>query len=108
MMVGLKKVYQQFIINTDFHLQESTSVLILEYSIRYCKKEVCLILAYIIVVNLYHIIYDASTVNNLKFYGKGNYKNYGCHYAPVMCYGSENSTDYHPPPVSIVLNELVF
>jgi len=40
------------------------------------------------------IFRDAPTANELVFKGKANYKNYGCHYVPVVnCKGA----DYRPP-----------
>lgn len=76
-----------------------------EYSLRYCKDEMCLVLCYVIMSNPYPIIHDdAPSQSTLVHYGKGNYKNYGSHYVPVIPYGG---LDFRPPPLGIVVTQVV-
>lgn len=60
-------------------------------------------LCFVVIANPYPIIFDdAPNASQLTFYGKGNYKNYGCHYAPVIPYGNEKTTaDYRPPNIGM-------
>ena len=72
-----------------------------EYALRYCKSPECLMFCFVILENPFPVVYDdAPTKNNLKLYGKGNYKHYQSHYVPVIPYGDENTTiDFRPPPI---------
>jgi hypothetical protein len=73
-----------------------------DYSTHYVQSDTCtLLLCYVIVANPYPVIYDdATSKQNLVFYGKGNYKNYGCHYVPIIPY---SEVDFLPPPIGLNL-----
>lgn len=73
------------------------------YSVRYGQDSICLIMCYVIALNPYPVIKDdALSSSQLIFAGKANYKNYGCHYVPVIPYGDEKTTkDFRPPPIGL-------
>jgi len=75
-----------------------------EYAFRYCmnKNDPCLVMCYLLLVNPYPIIYDdAKSANHLVFWNKGNYKNYGCNYVPVVQY---DDVDFRPPKEGMQAN----
>eukprot|EP00026_Physarum_polycephalum_P007712 Phypoly_transcript_07777.p1 GENE.Phypoly_transcript_07777~~Phypoly_transcript_07777.p1 ORF type:complete len:416 (+),score=62.88 Phypoly_transcript_07777:288-1535(+) len=83
-----------------------------EYAAMYCKgnPNPCLIFCYVILANPYPVVFsDASSMENRRFLEKANYRNYGCHFVPVVRYGD---SDFRPPdPAKTmdgpVYNELV-
>ncbi|CAF1603284.1 unnamed protein product [Didymodactylos carnosus] len=69
-----------------------------EYALRYSGDDGCLILCYILILNPFPIVYSDCPSNmepaKFRFYGKGNYKNYQCHYVPI------DQNDFRPPLMS--------
>lgn len=68
-----------------------------EYALRYCKPSECLIYCYLILSNPFPVIHDDATSpapSKLRFLGKSNHKNYGCHYVPIHHY---EGMDFRPP-----------
>jgi len=58
-----------------------------EYAMQYCenKPKPCLIFCFIILANPFPIIWDdAKSIDELRFFGQPNYRNFGCHYVPVI------------------------
>ncbi|CAF3536263.1 unnamed protein product [Rotaria socialis] len=77
-----------------------------KYATRYCSETAgCLIMCYIVLLNPFPVVTaDASldiSPNQFRFYGKGNYRNYQCHYVPVSPVGGPNTWNYRPPPNGI-------
>lgn len=65
------------------------------YAARYCNDtDACLIMCYILILNPFPIVFS----DGRRFNGRGNYKNYQCHYIPVSPVGGSNTLDYQPPP----------
>lgn len=76
-----------------------------KYATRYCGGESggCLIMCYILLLNPFPVVSADAPPNispaSFRFYGKGNYRNYQCHYIPVSPVGAGTDTmDYRPPP----------
>jgi len=70
-----------------------------EYGFHYCKNksQPCLILCYVIMFNPYPVIWDdakSTDPNDMMLLGKANYRNFGCHYVPVIKY---DNVDFRPP-----------
>jgi len=70
-----------------------------EYGFHYCKNksQPCLILCYVIMFNPYPVIWDdakSTDPNEMMLLGKANYRNFGCHYVPVIKY---DNFDFRPP-----------
>ncbi|CAF1463299.1 unnamed protein product [Adineta steineri] len=73
-----------------------------KYATRYCGQTGgCLIMCYLLLLNPFPVTRTdappAVSPNRFRFYGKGNYKNYQCHYIPVSPVGGPNTQDYRPP-----------
>jgi len=73
-----------------------------KYATRYSGENGgCLIMCYIILLNPFPIISADAPLNvsptKFRFYGRGNYKNYQCHYIPVSPTGGSDTWDYRPP-----------
>jgi len=68
-----------------------------QYAYQYCKTKSnpCLIFSYLILANPFPVIWDdAKSTSDLRFKAKPNYRNYGCHFVPVIHY---KGADYRPP-----------
>ncbi|CAF1443594.1 unnamed protein product [Didymodactylos carnosus] len=75
-----------------------------KYATRYCGENGgCLITCYIALLNPFPVVSpDAPpslSPTQFRFYGKGNYKNYQCHYVPVSPVRGigVDTWDYRPP-----------
>ena len=75
-----------------------------KYATRYCSdSDSCLIMCYILLLNPFPVVSADAPPNvspaSFRFYGKGNYRNYQCHYVPVSPVDTNpNTMDYRPPP----------
>ncbi len=74
-----------------------------KYATRYCGDSGgCLIMCYVLLLNPFPVIStdapSAVSPDRFRFYGKGNYKNYQCHYIPVSPVSTNDTWDYRPPP----------
>ncbi|CAF3930201.1 unnamed protein product [Rotaria sp. Silwood1] len=73
-----------------------------KYATRYSGKHGCLVMCYVLLLNPFPVVTaDAGShipPERFRFYGKGNYKNYQCHYIPVSPVGGKDTMDYRPPP----------
>jgi hypothetical protein len=73
-----------------------------KYATRYCSTNGgCLIMCYIVLLNRFPVVSADAPLNvsptKFRFYGRGNHKNYQCHYIPVSPVGGEASMDFRPP-----------
>lgn len=75
-----------------------------EYATHYCNNiGGCLIMCYVLLLNPFPVISADAPPNvsptTFRFYGKGNYKNYQCHYIPVSPVVNQyDMLDCRPPP----------
>ncbi|CAF0977353.1 unnamed protein product [Didymodactylos carnosus] len=70
-----------------------------KYALRYGN---CLIMCYILLLNPFPVVTNdaphGASPTTFRFYGRGNYKNYQCHYIPVAPTDRDpTTTDYRPP-----------
>jgi len=78
-----------------------------KYATRYCDVDGdgCLIMCYIILLNPFPVISADAPLNvsptKFRFYGRGNHKNYQCHYIPVSPVSTASTMDYRPPSTGI-------
>lgn len=72
-----------------------------EYAAKYTDLTGCLVMCYIVLLNPFPVISDdaPSTVpsKTFRFYGKGNYANYQCHYVPVAPVNQNARWNFRPP-----------
>ncbi|CAF2528187.1 unnamed protein product [Rotaria sp. Silwood2] len=74
-----------------------------KYATRYFREDNgCLVMCYVLLLNPFPVVSDDAPPDvppeKFRFYGRGNYKNYQCHYIPVSPVGGKNTMDYRPPP----------
>jgi len=71
------------------------------YALRYCRNPKCLLLCYVLLLNPFPVVADDAKLDqqpsDFRFYAKGNYKNYQCHYVPVAPAEPEPTIDFRPP-----------
>ena len=77
-----------------------------KYAARYCGGSGgCLIMCYVLLLNPFPVVStDApltASPQNFRFYGRGNYSNYQCHYIPVSRTEGSDTLDYRPPSTGI-------
>ncbi|CAF0899181.1 unnamed protein product [Didymodactylos carnosus] len=76
-----------------------------KYAARYSGECGCLILCYVLILNPFPVVASDAPLNvapeEFRFYGKGNYRNYQCHYIPVSPVGNQRLMNYRPPPAGI-------
>src|SRR5439155_25632762 len=57
---------------------------------------------YVVLLNPFPVITDDAPPGehsrNFRFYGRGNYSNYQCHYISVAPVNEDTSWDFRPPP----------
>ncbi|CAF0987108.1 unnamed protein product [Didymodactylos carnosus] len=72
-----------------------------KYATRYSGRHGCLLLCYVLILNPFPVVASDAphyvAPSEFRFYGRGNYKNYQCHYIPVSPLGHELMLDYRPP-----------
>jgi hypothetical protein len=72
-----------------------------EYAINYTDPTGCLIMCYVALLNPFPVITDdappTGSSRSFRFYGRGNYSNYQCHYIPVAPVTAETSSNFRPP-----------
>jgi hypothetical protein len=72
-----------------------------EYAAKYTSSNGCLIMCYVLLLNPFPVISDDAPTgissSNFRFYGRGNYSNYQCHYIPVAPIGEDTYWDFRPP-----------
>ena len=75
-----------------------------KYAAEYIGSNGCLIMCYVALLNPFPVIADdappGTSSKNFRFYGRGNYANYQCHYVPVAPV-DEMRCDYRPPPSGV-------
>lgn len=73
-----------------------------EYATKYTDPTGCLIMCYVVLLNPFPVITDDAPQNapskTFRFYGKGNYANYQCHYIPVAPVSETARWNFRPPP----------
>ncbi|CAF1108879.1 unnamed protein product [Rotaria sordida] len=73
-----------------------------EYAAKYTDYGGCLIMCYVVLLNPFPVITDDAPLNvsssNFRFYGRGNYSNYQCHYIPVAPVNKDTHWNFRPPP----------
>ncbi|CAF3381042.1 unnamed protein product [Rotaria sp. Silwood1] len=78
-----------------------------KYVTRYCGgKGGCLIMCYILISNPFPIVTADAPPSvppeRFRFFGKGNHKNYQCHYIPVSPTDDGDEWDFRPPSSGII------
>lgn len=72
-----------------------------EYAMKYTNSSGCLIMCYVIVLNPFPVISDDAPLiipsRDFRFYGRGNYLNYQCHYIPVAPAFEGTLKNFRPP-----------